>query len=193
MGRDPWADMPVPSDIAARGRLWQGSPTGRAMPGTSLVPFPGAATAPGAPPAEIPPYLIRPPSANDITVNASAPGFNAANTPAVIPGSVFQLPADNVGILRSVVLSINTLLATSAVLWRFRFDGTPVQGWSQLTIFPRAVATISVAYGPDETFIFVPTAALIDVEFIVADANTYQAGVTYHGWYYDRALAGAGI
>jgi hypothetical protein len=27
----------------------------------------------------------------------------------------------------------------------------------------------------------------------VTDANTYQAGVTYHGWYYDRALAGEGV
>lgn len=182
----------VPSDIP--GRL---SGRHQATGGGAAGTFPGIAPGAGRPMAQpssldVPvPWLVRPFGAREINVNASGTGFTNLNTPAVIAGSVFVVPPDNVGVLRSLVLSVNNLLTTSALSWTLRFNGAPVEGWNGLTIFPRAAGSVSDAYGPDETFIMIPEQTTIDVQVIVgaADPATYQAGVTYHGWSYPKRLA----
>jgi hypothetical protein len=128
--------------------------------------------------------------AREINIDAAGAGYNNVTTPAVIVGSAFTIPADNVGVIRSVVLNINGMLATSQLVWEFRFQGNPVEGWNALTMFPRAAGSVSIAYGPDETFIKVPLGATIDVQLTVnpADGATYQAGITYHGWHYPKRL-----
>lgn len=182
--RDPWKD-PVPSDIAARGTATTGrEPIAFTPGGTPILPTGGGPYAGGGA-LTLPPYYVRPPVASDMNRNASGTGFTALNTPAVLPGSVFQLPPDNIGIIRSVVLSVNTLLVTSSLFWRIRFNAVPVSGWDALTVFPRAAGSVSEAYGPEETFIFVPVGGTIDILIDVTDAGTYQAGASYHGWYYD--------
>lgn len=140
-----------------------------------------------------PPHWIRPPSASEIQNDVSGTGFNNTNTPAILPGSVTVIPTDNVGWIRSLTVSINNLTATSAVIWQLRFNGNPVQGWNALTVFPRLAASVSQAWGGDETFIPVPDGSTIEVWIIVqpADGNTYQLGAAYHGWYYDKGLAEA--
>jgi hypothetical protein len=184
----------VPSDIPGRASGRNTATGGRATPG-GMFPSPGAgAPRPAGPTGSLSvpvPWSIRPPSAREINVDASGTGYTNANTPATIAGSAFTIPPDNVGILRSVVLSVNTMLTTSALTWTLRFNGVPVDGWSQLTIFPRNAGSVSIAFGPTETFIPVPEGTTIDVQIGVgaADANTYQAGVTYHGWSYPKRLA----
>lgn len=187
--------VPVPTDIRGRGRQGAGIPARFPTAGGSAPPRPAQQ---GAAMAQLsrtipPPFQVRPPQARDITVEASATGYNNLNTPQVIAGSQFQVPTDNVGVLRSVVLSVNNLLTTSALIWAIRFNGVPVQGWNQLTVFPRNAGSVSIAYTPDETYIYVPDGALIDTQITVspADGNTYQAGIAYHGWYYDKRLADA--
>lgn len=188
----------APLDIRHRTR--KGTGMREFSGGGGFRPRPGAPPAPagGIRGAELsrtipPPSWIRPPQAAEINVNADGVGFNNATTPAPIPGAQFQVPVNNVGVIRSLVLSVNNMLATSQLLWQLLFDGRPVQGWSRLTIFPRAAGSVSVSYGPDETFIPVPDGAGIDVQVVVdpADGNTYQAGVSYHGWYYSKDLADA--
>lgn len=184
----------VPSDVP--GRLRGGGRGSRgtvpSLPGGGApLPAPSAPIA-GGPRASAPvPWDVRPPGAREINIDASGTGFNAANTPQIIPGSVFTIPANNVGILRAVVLSVNNMLNTSLLLWRFRFDGNPVEGWANITIFPRTVGYAASSYGPNETWIFVPEGSTIDVQIDVlpGDANTYQAGVTYHGWSYSKRTA----
>lgn len=186
----------VPSDIPGRGMgrsTASGAPGGAAFSSSSFQSAgPPPAPLPPARSMEVPvPWGIRPPMAREITVNASGTGFTNANTPAVIAGSAFTIPADNVGVLRSLVLSVNTLLTTSLLAWVLRFAGNPVEGWANLTVFPRNAGSVSDAYGPEETYIFVPEGTTIDVQILVqpGDANTYQAGVAYHGWSYPKRLA----
>lgn len=187
----PHRKQGVPSDIVRR--LSGGSQaSGRGAPG--IIPLPRA---PGRLPAPVRrinvpvPWVVRPPEAREINIDASDTGFNAGNTPQVIAGSAFSLPSNHVGVLRSIVLSVNTLLPTSALTWTVRFNQIDVEGWQGLTIFPRNAGSVSVAYGPDETMVMVPESTAIDVEInvLAADANTYQAGVTYHGWSYPKRLA----
>lgn len=175
----------VPSDIPGRARggniatgpgMVPGPGGGVPIPGRPSVPTPGRSI-------EIPvPWLVRPLGAREINVQADGTGFNLAGSPQVIPGSAFQIPPDSVGVLRSVVLSVNTILVTSQLTWTFRQNGTPIEGWGLLGIFPRAAGNASEAYGPDETFIMIHEGATIDVTFSVGDSAAYQAGVSYHGW-----------
>jgi len=185
--------IPIPTDIRERGRQGQGVPQARPGAGPPSKPPSASLSTAGLTRSVPPPYQIRPPQAREINVEANSTGFNNVNTPAVIPGSVFNVPTDNVGVLRSVVLSVNNLLVTTALVWRLRFDAVPVQGWNALTVFPRNAGSVSVAYGPDETYIYVPDGVTIDAEIIVgaADPNVYQAGIAFHGWYYDKMLAAA--
>lgn len=131
---------------------------------------------------------MKPPTGQDFVVSGNGAGFNAANTPAVMPGSAFQVPENRVGVIRSVVLQVNTLLLTSNLVWRLRFDQSPVPGWNALTVFPAPIASFALAFGPEETFITVPEGSGIDVEFTVVDAAAYAAGVTYHGWHVPKEL-----
>lgn len=186
----------VPSDVVRR---LQGSGLGTG-PGGGYYPGAGAppGAASGAPRASTPqrtqnippPWVVRPPMSREINIDASGTGYNNVTTPAVIVGSAFTVPPDNVGILRSVVLNVNGMLATSQLQWSFRTNGNPVEGWNALTMFPRAAGSVSIAYGPDETFIRVPLGATIDVFLTVdpADGATYQAGITYHGWHYPKRI-----
>lgn len=122
-------------------------------------------------------------------MDASGTGFNAAGTPAVIPGSQFTIPQNHVGVIRSVTLSLNNMVATTAIAWTLFMDGTPVAGWSNLTLFPRVAGYAAVAFGPGETFIPITEGAPLEWRVNVTDANTYQAGVSYHGWSYPKRTA----
>lgn len=188
----------IPADIASRGQPpgeGRRGGGGYSMPGGGLPALPpgsSGATAPFSLSVQAP-FVVRPPTAGEIQVDASGTGFTVANTPAVIPGSVVQVPTNNLAILRSMVLSVNTMLTTSLLTWTLRVNGSPVQGWSAMTIFPRNAGYAAGAFESNETFIHLDDGALIDAQINVlpGDANTYQAGITFHGWYYNKRLAEA--
>jgi len=139
------------------------------------------------------PFKVKPPQGIDFNPSGFATGLNNANTPVVVPGTTFALPSDSVGVIRSLVLTVNNLLLTSQILWRLRFNQNPVPGWNALTITPGAVAYFLYAFGPDEMYLTVPMDTTVDVEFQVlpADAAAYVAGAAYHGWFFDKGLAEA--
>lgn len=190
---------PAPIDIAAwfQDEDYVAGAVRGGGPGLPIGPgAPGVITPTGGGTADIvlqPPTIVRPPRAQDFHISGASPigtPFTLANTtpPAIIPGSALQIPNQSVGVIRSINLNVNTLLATSVLFWSLRFNQTPVQGWEALTVFPRAAGFFTLAYGPDETQIPVPDGALVDVTFSVLDGAAYQAGVQYGGWYYDRRL-----
>lgn len=136
----------------------------------------------------LPPSIYKPPRGTDFILNGNAAALTAANTPQELGGSFpFTLPSGSVGVVRSLVLQVNQLLATSDLRWRLKINSSPVSGWNDLTVFPRAAASFSLAYGPEETFIEVPEAARLSLEVEVLDAGTYTMGASLHGWYYNQA------
>lgn len=190
----PHRKQRVPSDIPSRLSGGSQATGGGVAPG--LAPGAAGRPRPAAPIRQVNvpvPWIVKPPEAREINIDASAAGFTAANTPQVIAGSAFTVPANNVGVIRSVVLNLNTMLPASLLTWTLRFDQIDVEGWQGLTIFPRNAGSVSVAYGPDETMIMIPEGNVIDAVINVgaADGNTYQAGITYHGWSYPKRLADA--
>lgn len=183
----------VPSKILTRG-MGKASRGGWGSGRMSPSPGPGGQPMPSPQPQGVAvplPWDIRPPGAREINRDTNATGINAGTSPFVLPGATFTLPDDHVGIIRSVVLSVNNMVVTSQLSWGFFQNRSAVEGWSNLTIFPRAAGSVSVAYGPSETFIFLPeqTTLTVRVTVAAADALTYQAGVSFHGWSYPKALA----
>lgn len=161
----------------------------------------GAAPPPGAPPwapptaganvVLLPPTVIRPPSSGALqSLGRNAPGvpFTSANTPAIIPGSVFQIPAENSGVIQSVVFQVAGLLATSAITFDVLFNNNPVQGWSGYQVWPIAAPVFITGWGPDETQIPVPDNTVISVQITVTDGGSYAAGSELRGWFYNKGM-----
>lgn len=181
----------MPLDVAYRGQ--SGRPGARG-PGGWLVEGGGRGAYPVAFQIELP-TEARPPQATDFQIAGTLAGRTAANTTpgaagALFPSS-FQLPANQVGVLKSISLLANGLLVTSNIRWRLRFNGGLVAGWSDLTINPRAAGSVELSFTPEETSIPVPEGALVDFVVQVLDAGTYQVSVQAHGWYYSTSLDAA--
>lgn len=136
------------------------------------------------------PTIDRPPSAIDFNIDGTLAGRTSVNTPVAFPTS-FQLPPNNVGAIKSITILANTLLVTSNIRWRLRFNQQFVVGWNNLTINPRAAGSVELSFTPDETAIPVPEGALVDMVVQVLDAGTYQVSFGLHGWFYSTALGGA--
>jgi len=151
---------------------------------------PGAVAAP--PPVQpsyaLPPWFyVKPPRARDFTAFGELTGLTAAAGETVVTGATFQVPAGNIPVVRSVTFDVNLLTPTSNLFFSMKQNGSPVEGWSNIRLFPRTATTISIAYGPDETFPLLPEGCRIDVTAIVLapDAGPYQLGANFHGWYVD--------
>ena len=170
-----------------------GGASGAPRGATASSPGRGGAPAAGGGMNVDSPFKTKPPRGIDFNPAGFNTGLNNVTTPAVIPGTAYTIPAASVGVIRSVVLTVNNLLLTSQILWRLRFNQAPVPGWHALTVTPGAVAYFLYSWGSGETFITVPPDTTIDVEFVVqaGDAAAYVAGAAYHGWFFDKALADA--
>ncbi len=136
-----------------------------------------------------PPTVERPPEAADFFLSDTLTGRTSANTPAVFPLATFQIPPNNVGVIRSISILANSLLVTSDIRWSLLFNDVPVTGWNSLTIAPRAAGSIESSFVPDETFIPIPEGSSISWSTLVVDAGTYQLSITYHGWFYPLSVA----
>jgi hypothetical protein len=136
------------------------------------------------------PYDVRPPDAVDFYRRGYDVGRTPATTPSVLPGSVKEVPTGKVAVIRSLTLVVNNLLLTSDIVWRLRFNGSPVDGWNELQVIPGAVAYYAFTWGPAETFVPTPDAATIDIQVEVRDAGgNYEIGAAYHGWEFSKELA----
>jgi len=185
---------PAPTDIIGKARGAQGG-GGRAAVFQMGGGAPGGAPGPGGSPSgsgttlDVPPFhQVKPPQAKAFKFNVSATGLNAANTPAIIPGGTFQIPAQNVGVVRSLSVGINNMLTTSNITFSLRFDETPVPGWDNLVLFPRAATSVVAGWSPDETYEVTGEGVSVDILVNVLDAGTYQIGTSLSGWYYSKRL-----
>lgn len=181
--RDPTG---TPLDIEARPRPGRGAPGGGAPGGALRIPVPGGG---GVQPFILAsPTVERPPSASDFNTFDTLAARTAANTPALFPAAQVTLPPGQVGVIRSFLLLANSLLVTSDIRWTLLFNNSPVVGWANLTINPRAAGSVEIAWTPEETYIPVPEAATIDWRVRVNDGGTYQVSVAMHGWFYPSSL-----
>ena len=92
----------------------------------------------------------------------------------------FQLPANSIGVIRSIDLYINATLTTTNVTWSLEVNGAAVPGYGQMTIFPRVAQSVSRGF---DSLVFLPQGALITVTVTNVDGAAYQVGASYQGWH----------
>lgn len=180
----PKGPAKLPSDIAARAYPGQyGTTKGGLGPGS---PVPSRAQTLGeAGVVAFPPRYVQPREGRAIYQEAQVtlgPG------PANATVAVFTLPVNAVGVLRELLLNINNTVATTDVRWTLLFNDGPVTGYTNLTIFPRAAASVSSSFPAESTFIDVPDRGKIAVRINVLDGGTYQVGVSYRGWFWPKSV-----
>lgn len=134
-----------------------------------------------------PPWIERPPHAQDFQFSATIVGLDQAAGPTLFPGS-FTVPSGNVGVIRSVAILANGLLTSSDIVWALIYEGSPVSGWNALTIAPRSAGSVEKAWTPEETFIPIPENSTIQMRATVNDGGTYQVSASLHGWYYPQGI-----
>ena len=171
-------EYPVPVDI--RNRL-------RAAPGGGRGGGPGGRGG-GLNYVVGPPTVERPPLAIDFNQQGTLTARTSGNTPAQFVDADFQVPPNNVAVLRSISILENALLIDSDIIWTLRFNARNVPGWDALTMSARAAGSLEVSWPPEETFIAVPEGVQIAFTTTVRDGGTYQLSVQFHGWFYPASV-----
>jgi len=179
----------APPDIATKNQPPTG---GRGFSGGGGGGFGGSGPGGGLPSAPIqktytvPPWFeVRPPSAREIgPLRGFQAGYTALNTPAVLPGTLtFTLPPARTGVIKSFGIQATNLLLTSLVFWTIMIDNSPVEGFTDVSLYPAALPLSMLGWGPDETNLIVPEASTITVGVNVLDGGAYQLGAELHGWH----------
>jgi hypothetical protein len=135
-----------------------------------------------------PPSFAPPPGAQDFqrTGRSTVAG---PSTTTILGNTTFTIPRGSVGYIRSLTWDANALSVTSDISFTVLFNQAPVPGWQDLRLFPRAASSASLAYSPDETYIWVPDGQTISLQVTVTDGASYLIGGQYHGWYFSKSIA----
>ncbi len=135
-----------------------------------------------------PPWIYSPKEAQYIyrEGRVSLTGPNVTSVPASL---VFNIPRNNVGVIREINLNINDMVAATVVTWSLRFNDGPVQGFDNLTLFPRIAASVSATFPPESTLINAPDGAKIDIQITLVSATSHLIGATFRGWFYSKEVA----
>lgn len=167
----------------ARGRFVGAGPPHASAPGLAPGSSPGfgAGISVGAP------WDVKPPSGKDFQFHGVISAATSGTTPAFVPGA-FTIPADNVGVVRSVTFLVNDLLQTSRVFFSVTDNAAPIEGWSNILVLPRLANSVALIYGPEETYPAVEENREVRVRVAVTDAGTYQVAASLHGWFYPLEL-----
>ena len=136
----------------------------------------------------LPPSFVPPSGSQDFQATGRSTVAGPATT-AVLALSTFTIPRGSVGYIRSLGFDVNAVSVTTDISFSLLFNGAPVPGWFNIRLFPRAASSASLAYTPDETFIWVPDGQTISISVTVTDAASYLIGAVYHGWYFAKSIA----
>lgn len=101
-----------------------------------------------------------------------------------IPGTVFNVPANTFGVIRSVTLYITNMLTTTNVDYSLIINNSPAQGYAQLQIFPRVAPFVSNGF---DCMVRFQGPAEIHVAFDNNDGGNYVVGAAFSGWFWPQA------
>jgi hypothetical protein len=133
------------------------------------------------------PFFPPPNARNFYRTGTATVGPGPATT--VIAGTPLVLPQNTVGVIRDISFDVNNLLLSSLIFFTLRINGGGVEGFTNIQMFPRAVASVSLAFDPGTVQVRIPSGATIDVFVRVTDAGTYPLGATFRGWFYGMDVA----
>lgn len=113
-----------------------------------------------------------------------SPGVEANVT---IPGATFAIPTATLGVIRSFSIYITNMLATTTVTWSLLVNGSPVAGYTGVSIFPRVAPFVGNTF---DTFIRLQGPTTITVIYTNTDGGAYTVGASYSGWLWPMASDG---
>ena len=188
MARGPQRAVPpnVPRDVAE----WKRTPGAGPIQGGGMgAPTPSAMGAITQKSLFVPPPWFYPPGdaaryffREDDRTLAAGPVAQTEMT-----GTIFNVPAQNVAVIRELNFNVNNLLTTSDITFRLLLNDTLVEGYT-IKIFPRAASSVSVAFSAESTVVHVNEAAKISITVQVGDAGAYQVGASHRGWFYSKDI-----
>lgn len=100
-------------------------------------------------------------------------------------GLSVALPAGSVGIITGFGFQITNMLTTTNVKWSILFNGSPVPGYNNLTIFPRSAPFVGNFL---DLPVRIPAGVTVTVQYANLDGGTYVVGATVSGWFWPEAL-----
>ena len=150
-----------------------------------MQPLPGSPEARGGLLTKLPARFMPPPTAQDFVASANV---SVGPGPVTVNIASFTIPRGSVGVIRSINFNINSMLVTTVVAFALMLNQGVAPGWS-VNVFPRVAASVSISFGPEETFIKVPDGSLVDLRITLTDAGTYLIGSTFHGWHFSKSVA----
>lgn len=150
-----------------------------------FTPYQDASTGPGIDKAlQVPlPEVYPIPSATEFNILAQKTTIAAEQNIDI--GLVLDFPANNIGIIRGVTFYISNMLATTAVTWTVNLNGAPAAGYNNISIFPRVSPFVSNGF---DSFVRVPQATKIRVNYTNTDGGSYVVGAALSGWFWPQTL-----
>lgn len=130
-------------------------------------------------------YVWEYPSAQDWSAVAAnfAAGGNAT-TLATAGGFSYKVPAQNVSVIKQVTVTIQNILAASAVTWTLLRNGAPIPGWSGRLIPPLSATAIAVPY--NDLVIRLAQNDVLTASITEVGGNAYTCSIEASGWHLPR-------
>ena len=141
---------------------------------------------PAGPVFTFPPDYFPPPDATDFEAQGSQAGVVPAS--GVVTLGSYQLPPNERGVIRSVAFGVGDFTAVSAVNFAVLINGAAAPGWGALQIFPQNATFAVFSYAPEETRIWVPANALVQVVGAVTAAGPCPISMLVHGWHWPMGV-----
>lgn len=136
-----------------------------------------------------PPHIYPPTEGyTDFFPTAAAQTVTGPNTTVVLTAPTFTLPTNSVGVIRELNFNVNALLTSSDITFQVLVDGSPRVGFDAINIFPRAAASINLNLPPENTFLKLPDAAVVQIRVTVVDGGSYQLGADFRGWFFSKSV-----
>lgn len=101
-----------------------------------------------------------------------------------LPGGILSIPSGTYGVLRSITFYITDMLTTTAMTFTVFINTVPVQGYTQVPIFPRNAPFVSNGF---DCMVRFSGPADITVSATEGDAGTYVVGASLGGWFWGQA------
>lgn len=122
-----------------------------------------------------------------VASNIAGQTFVLAFTPDVI------IPDANLGVMTSLTLYVQNMLATTNVTWTLLANGNPVPGYNLLTIFPGASPRAANTFDAPKRF---TGRTQLTIQITNGDGGNYILGAAVSGWFWpiasDRRWKSAG-
>lgn len=136
----------------------------------------------------LPPELYPPQNSNGLFLSGSTflVGAASSDRPAALQ---MAIPTNQVGVIDALELLVDGILITTNIVYTVFVNGSPVQGFNNLSILPRNGAqSVSKSLGPFLR-ILIPLGGTIQLQFLNVDGGAVTMGAQMRGWYWPAERA----